>query len=79
MVVGGWYEMILGTRFVDLVNNPLVVSGISNFTVTNYTGTWHEYSRLFLVPEAYGKMIHIVIELYLELRICRKMCPSHLQ
>merc|ERR1711997_706487 len=54
---GGWYEMILGTRFVDLVNNPLVVSGISNFTVTNYTGTWHEYSRLFLVPEAYGKCV----------------------
>jgi len=31
--------------------------GISNFTVTNYTGTWHEYSRLFLVPEAYGKCV----------------------
>jgi len=31
--------------------------GISNFTVTNYTGTWHEYSRLFLVGELYGKCV----------------------
>ena len=39
-----------------------MVSGISNFTVTNYTGIWHEYSRLFLIPEAYGKLITMTIE-----------------
>merc|ERR1711992_93096 len=28
--------------------------GLRNFTVENYTGRWYEYSRLFLVPEAFG-------------------------
>merc|ERR1711973_557336 len=28
--------------------------GLRNFTVENYTGRWYEYSRVFLVPEAFG-------------------------
>ena len=28
--------------------------GIRNFTVESYTGRWFEYSKLFLIPEAFG-------------------------
>merc|ERR1712045_13452 len=31
--------------------------GLKNFTVSNYIGTWHEYSKLFLIPEAFGKCV----------------------
>merc|ERR1712012_501206 len=31
--------------------------GIRNFAVTNYTGRWYEYSRLFLIPEYHGKCV----------------------
>ena len=44
----------------------LLIKGITNFTVTKYTGTWHEYSKLFLIPEAYGKLMKIFIEVYQE-------------
>ena len=61
------------------ISKHILLSGISNFTVTNYTGTWHEYSRLFLIPEAYGKLIQIFFEIYPELNLFREMCSRHLQ
>ena len=36
-----------------------LIEGISNFTVKNYVGRWYEYSRLFLVPEAFG-VYHLI-------------------
>lgn len=47
---------------VSLASEPSLgkcpdLRGIRNFTVESYTGRWFEYSKLFLIPEAFGKCV----------------------